>query len=98
MKLINKLFVLHAAVIPLANCVNLFGFELRSTNLQEPISLGDLKARDRALLHTHLQSSPLYGNVTDLQYFYVNVYVGSKNQRQALIVNTGAGITAFPCK
>jgi hypothetical protein len=42
--------------------------------LQESVAR---QSMDRMLLHTHLQSSPLYGNSTDLQYFYVNVYVGS---------------------
>ena len=77
MNLRNKLSILLAAISPLANCDKLLGFELRYTNLQEPVSRGDPTARDRVLLHTHLQSSPLYGNSTDLQYFYVNVYVGS---------------------
>ena len=31
----------------------------------------------RRLYHTHLQSANLYGNSTDLQYFYVDVFVGS---------------------
>jgi hypothetical protein len=34
-----------------------------------------LKRRD--LLHVHLQSSNLYGNSTELQYFYVDVFLGS---------------------
>ena len=52
----------------------------------------------RRLYHTHLQSAPLYGNSTDLQYFYVDVYVGSQKHRQALIVDTGSGIAALPCE
>ena len=98
MNLRNQLSIVLAAVIGLVNCDKLLGFELRSTNMQEPVSRGDPTARDRVLLHTHLQSSPLYGNSTDLQYFYVNVYVGSQKQRQALIVDTGSGIAAFPCQ
>ena len=45
-----------------------------------------------------MKSSPLYGNTTDLQYFYVDVYVGDGMQKQSLIVDTGSGIVAFPCK
>ena len=33
--------------------------------------------RKRDLIHVHLQSTNLYGNSTDLQYFYVDVYMGS---------------------
>jgi hypothetical protein len=32
-----------------------------------------------------------------MQYFYVDVYLGSQKQRQSLIVDTGSGITALPC-
>ena len=51
----------------------------------------------RRLYHTHVHSAPLYGNSTDLEYFYVNVRVGSQQQEQALIVDTGSGIIAMPC-
>lgn len=30
-------------------------------------------------------------------YFYVNLYVGTPPQRQALIIDTGSTITTFPC-
>ena len=56
-----------------------------------------MDGQSRKLYHVHLQSSPLYGNSTELQYFYVNVYVGSEKQPQSLIVDTGSGIAAFPC-
>ena len=29
----------------------------------------------------HLQNANLYGNSTDLQYFYVDLYVGSEKQK-----------------
>ena len=35
----------------------------------------------RDLLHVHIQSATLSGNSTDLQYFYVDVYVGSHKQK-----------------
>ena len=46
----------------------------------------------------HLESADLYGNSTDLQYFYVNVYFGSQRHVQTLIADTGSGIAAIPCK
>ena len=48
--------------------------------------------------HMHLESTELYGNSTDLQYFYVNVYFGSQRHPQTLIADTGSGIAAVPCK
>lgn len=51
----------------------------------------------RSLNHVHLQTSPLYGNSTDLEYFYVTVYVGSQRHPQALIVDTGSSLAAIPC-
>ena len=43
-------------------------------------------------IHTAL----LYGGV-DLGYFYVNIYIGTPPIRQTVIVDTGSGITTFPC-
>jgi len=42
---------------------------------------------------------PLYGNTTELMYYYVNVYVGDPNapSKQSLIVDTGSTVTCFPC-
>ena len=77
-----KLFV----AVVLLSISPILGFEQR------------LLSDGRTLLHTHLQSSPMYGNSTDLQYFFVDVFVGSLQQRQALIVDTGSGVMAFPCQ
>lgn len=49
------------------------------------------------LMHTHLQSTALFGNSTGLEYFYVDVYLGSHRQREGLIVDTGSNIVAVPC-
>ena len=51
----------------------------------------------RDLQHVNLESSSLYGNSTDLEYFYTQVYVGSHRQPQTLIVDTGSSIAAMPC-
>lgn len=39
---------------------------------------------------------PLDGS-TELGYYYASLFVGSPPQKQTLIVDTGSGITAFPC-
>lgn len=45
----------------------------------------------------HIQSASMYGNSTDLQYFYADVFIGSHRQRQSLIIDTGSSIAAVPC-
>ena len=52
----------------------------------------------RNLLHLNVQSSQLYGNSSDLQYFYTNIYFGTNQQRESLIVDTGSSMAAVPCK
>eukprot|EP00347_Sterkiella_histriomuscorum_P001127 403373223 len=64
--------------------------------MQERVSSPDIQNQRRRMWHVHLQSAPLYGNSTELQYFYVNVFVGSQRHPQALIADTGSGIAAMP--
>jgi hypothetical protein len=45
-----------------------------------------------------LETSPLFGNTSSLNYFYVNAYFGTPAKRQSLIIDTGSLITAVPCK
>jgi hypothetical protein len=54
----------------------------------------------RHLVHMHLETSEVFGNSTGLMYYYSNVYFGSHDNlsKQALILDTGSGITCFPCK
>lgn len=52
----------------------------------------------RNLVHVHLQSTQVFGNSTDLEYYYVDVYVGTHRQKQTLIVDTGSTLLAMPCK
>jgi hypothetical protein len=58
----------------------------------------DPSSQSRRLFHVHLQNAALHGNSTDLQYFYVDVFFGNNKERQSLIVDTGSGIAAVPCK
>ena len=59
-----------------------------------------LMSDGRRLVHIPLQETSLYGNSTDMMYFYANVYVGSYGdlRQQSLIIDTGSGIMSFPCK
>ncbi|CAE8676152.1 unnamed protein product [Polarella glacialis] len=45
----------------------------------------------------HIASARLYGNVDSLAYYFVDLTVGTPAQRVSVIVDTGSGITGFPC-
>ena len=42
-------------------------------------------------------STPIYGNTSLLNYYYVNLYIGNPPKRQALIIDTGSLLTTIPC-
>ena len=42
-------------------------------------------------------SSPIFGNSTYLNYYYVDLYIGEPSQKQSVIIDTGSHITAVPC-
>lgn len=39
----------------------------------------------------------VYGNSSELSYYYINMYVGNPPSRQSLIIDTASQITAIPC-
>ncbi len=43
------------------------------------------------------EMSQIYGNSTYLNYYYINVHIGTPPQSQALIIDTGSHLTAVPC-
>jgi hypothetical protein len=51
----------------------------------------------RNLAHVHLQKTPLYGNSTELEYFYITAYFGSHRQAKSLIFDTESSVAAIPC-
>lgn len=42
--------------------------------------------------------SQIYGNSSQLNYYYINLYLGEKKEKQSLILDTGSQLTAIPCK
>jgi hypothetical protein len=42
-------------------------------------------------------STPIYGNTSILNYYYVNIYIGNPQKRQAVIIDTGSLLTTIPC-
>lgn len=46
---------------------------------------------------SRIRTFPIYGNYT-LGYYFLDVYVGIKAQKQSLILDSGSSVTTFPCK
>lgn len=46
----------------------------------------------------HIESARIYGNIDYYAYYYVDLLIGTPPQRVSVIVDTGSGITAFPCR
>lgn len=47
---------------------------------------------------THLDSTVIYGNSSIMNYYYVDIYIGTPLKKQTLIIDTGSGNTGVPCK
>jgi len=45
----------------------------------------------------HIESARLYGNIDQYAYWFVDLLVGTPVQRVSLILDTGSGLSAFPC-
>ena len=55
---------------------------------------------NRDLMHMHIERAAMYGNSTQLMYYFSDVFVGDFDNpsKQSLIVDTGSGYTCFPCE
>ncbi|CAK0837149.1 unnamed protein product [Prorocentrum cordatum] len=62
-------------------------------------ALGLLLGRGRTVYNASLQveACRIYGNIDSFAYFYVDILVGTPPQRASVILDTGSGVTAFPC-
>ncbi len=49
------------------------------------------------ILRNMQYSTHIYGNTSALNYYYVNIYVGTPSKRQAVIIDTGSLLTTIPC-
>mmetsp|Transcript_17213 Transcript_17213/g.37302 ORF Transcript_17213/g.37302 Transcript_17213/m.37302 type:complete len:534 (+) Transcript_17213:137-1738(+) len=45
-----------------------------------------------------IETARIYGNIDAFAYFYIDLLIGKPAQRVSVIVDTGSGVTAFPCK
>lgn len=47
---------------------------------------------------SELQQSKIFGNINELNYYYINLYLGNNKKKQSFLLDTGSGITSIPCK
>jgi hypothetical protein len=68
-----------------------------SEHLTFDLHKGDYSGTDS---HTRMLETftPLYGNTSSLNYYYINLYIGKAQKRQSLIIDTGSMVTTVPCK
>jgi len=45
-----------------------------------------------------LEQSIIYGNINELNYYYINLYLGKNRKKQSFLLDTVSGITSIPCK
>jgi hypothetical protein len=43
-------------------------------------------------------TTPIYGNTSVLNYYFVNLYIGTPSIKQSLIIDTGSLLTTIPCQ
>lgn len=72
-------------------CHLTFAIEKVSGQIKNPFHKDKLRLLEAS-------SSPIFGNSSNLNYYYVNLYIGSPPKRQSLIIDTGSQLTAVPCK
>ena len=56
----------------------------------------DKKLKNGIIRKTLEQS--LYGDINELNYYYINLYLGKNKKKQSFLLDTGSGITSIPCK
>ena len=44
------------------------------------------------------ENSKIFGNINELNYYYINLYLGKDKKKQSFLLDTGSGITSIPCK
>jgi hypothetical protein len=89
---INFLIFLELIVVKLLNAfsTDIHTFELHRVDFGEQIGSGNTR-----MLET---LTPIYGNSSYINYYFVNMYVGTPPKMQSLITDTGSSVTTIPCQ
>ena len=56
------------------------------------------KSNNKNLLRNLFLNANLYGSSDQLNYYYINLYLGDNKQKQSLFLDTGSSITSIPCQ
>ena len=56
-----------------------------------------IKSKLRDLNDNQNKFTEIYGNSSSLNYYFVNIYLGTPPKRQAVIIDTGSHLTSVPC-
>ena len=52
----------------------------------------------KELFHKASEYTKIFGNINELNYYYINLYLGKDKIKQSFLLDTGSGITSIPCK
>ena len=65
----------------------------------KPISIPYLSLRENITISKlrHLSEQYIYGSAFKLNYYYSNLYLGEKMEKQGYILDTGSSITTSTC-
>ena len=56
-----------------------------------------LSLKNELILKTS-ENTKIFGNINELNYYYINLYLGKDKKKQSFLLDTGSGITSIPCK
>ena len=52
----------------------------------------------KELFHKASEYTKIFGNINELNYYYINLYLGKDKKKQSFLLDTGSGVTSIPCK
>ena len=53
---------------------------------------------ENPIIRKTLEQSIIYGDINELNYYYINLYLGKNKKKQSFLLDTGSGITSIPCQ
>jgi len=51
-----------------------------------------------SLSHAIFYKIPIFGNITNISYYYSYIFMGTPPQPQSVILDTGSSLVAVPCE